>query len=1005
MSVRPHIFTTLLLLIIVCSGCQNRKPPYAPREALNTFHLPPGFRIELVAAEPEVVDPVAMAFDERGRLFVVEMPDYPFGKQRGRIKLLEDKDGDGRFETSTVFAEDLSFPNGVMPWQGGVLVTAAPDILYLADRDGDHRAELRQVVLNGFAALNPQLRVNGLLYGIDNWIYVAYPKFGPPSRYVKEFGDMGKPIRFPNHTEVAAVDPFAKGMDLRFKLDPAKAEPIAGNSQYGNAFDAWGNRFTVWNNDHVRHVVLQNQYLVRNPYLGVESTMHSLSDHGNAATVYPITERPLHIHESEIGHFTSACGICVYEGGEFPAEYRRAFFVCEPVHNLVHCDRLIPSGATFLAKRALENREFLSSTDSWFRPVFTTIGPDGALYVVDFYRKIIEHPEWMPPEMMNEADLYAGSDRGRIYRIVYGADKPKSKPKLNEASLSELVQQLSNRNMWWRTTAQRLLVERRAQSALPALQDLARKGTSPEPRLHGLWTIEGLDALDTELVLHALDDEDAGVREQALRLAERYLANVTIKNKLLGMVNDPSERVRFQLACTLGQLPHSEAFAALESIALRHIEDPWFQIAVLTAASDNATRWLRSVTEKPDFVKEPSKGKEQFLRRTTSIIGARKREHEVAEVLAFIAQTSNDGAAWWQAASLDGLATRLKRGSDSPIKLSPKAQQTLIKLLQVGPPNLRKSALQLAANVSLYDSKPLRAILSRASETAVRENAGLEARVQALALLGLDPTGAACSILERALTPKQPEPIQLAAAKALLTRPDRKAMDFLLDNWTSFTTRVKDMVLGEFLSDRRRVPVLLEAIEAGKVAASSLSPAGRSQLLRFHNEEIRQRAKTLFANLSRDDRKKVLDAYRAALRMPGNVDRGRDVFKQFCSKCHKIGNVGFEVGPDLASLTNRTREDLLRQILDPNAYVAPGYEAYLVETTDGRLITGVIAKETETTVVLRRSEGEEDIILRSHIVSLRSSNVSLMPENLETGITVEAMADLLQYLKGLGSNR
>ena len=239
------------------SGCKKSGPPYSPEEALKRFQLPPGFRIELVAAEPDVVSPVALAFDERGRMFVAEMPEYPISREPlGKIVVLEDVHGNGRFEKSTVFADHFHFVHGMLPWKKGLIVTSAPDIFYVADSKGGDRADVRKVLLTGFAQVNPQLRVNTPLYGMDNWIYAAYPKFGGGVRF-KEFSNFGEPIHFAGHPEVPAQDIFSKGMDIRFKPDELKLEPVSGNSEFGLTFDARGHRFTSFNNKHIESVVIE----------------------------------------------------------------------------------------------------------------------------------------------------------------------------------------------------------------------------------------------------------------------------------------------------------------------------------------------------------------------------------------------------------------------------------------------------------------------------------------------------------------------------------------------------------------------------------------------------------------------------------------------------------------------------------------------------------------------------------------------------------------------------
>ncbi len=1012
MTRRSSIGSFLLAAaVILVSGCRKSGPPYSTDEAMKRFQLAPGFRIELVAAEPEVASPVALAFDERGRMFVVEMPEYPISKEPlGRIRLLEDVDGDGKFEKSTVFADHLHFAHGVLPWKGGIIVTSAPDILYFADTNGDNRADVRKVLLTGFAQVNPQLRVNTPLYGMDNWIYAAYPKFGGGVRF-KEFSNFGEPIHFPGHPEIPAQDIFSKGMDIRFKPDELQLEPVSGNSEFGLTFDARGHRFTSFNNRHIEHVVIENRYLIRNPYLSVESAVQSPSDHGDAAQVYPITEnssmRELRDPSewAEIGHFTSACGQSVYTGGNFLSGYNSAYFICEPASNIVHCDRLAPHGATFAATRMREKAEFLASKDSWFMPVFTTVGPDGALYVVDFYRKVIEHPEWIRKDLVNNLKLFdLGKDHGRIYRIVREGSAKPPRPRLNEASPPELVSQLSNPNMWWRLTAQRLLVERQDKSVIAALENLARNGAAAEGRMHALWTLEGLHALQPGLVSMALNDASPAVREQAVRLAEQYLPDAKIADKLSQMTTDVDDQVQFQVACTLGQLPPAKSFEPLRKIATRHVQDSWFQIAILTAAADNADRWFRAMVEDRSFVKEPGEGKDQFLRRIAGILGARQRNGEMQEVLALIGRNAAPQEDWWRTAGLQGLAEGMKRGSQGRMKLSAGAQQNLLKLVETPSAMISSAALEAAISGELVDSPQLRLLVQKASKTVRNPKSTGAERAHAASVLGLDPTQASLALLSEMFTPQQPEEVQFAVAKALLGMPDGKATQLVLDNWSMYTPRLREIVLAELLRHPDRVVMLLDATESGKVQPASLSRSTMGKLYRvgMRDPRVGKRLPALFAKMS-NDRGAVMEKYQDAAKISGNAQRGMEVFRKNCSDCHQIGNIGIKLGPDLATVTNQSKEELMSNILDPNANIAAGYEEYMIRTADGQLITGVMANQSATAVTLRRRKGEQDTVLRSNIAELRALTVSAMPENLEESINLQQMSDLLEFLKSLGT--
>jgi putative membrane-bound dehydrogenase-like protein len=999
MRVSMLLFAAGLLLL---SGCRTRAagPPFAPRDAVTTFRLPQGFRIELVAAEPQVADPVAMAFDTQGRIFVVEMTDYPDEPEPGgRIRLLEDRTEDGYFETSFIFADGFHFPTGVMPWKDGILVAAAPDIFYLVDTDGDRRADKRQVLLSGFNPFNPQLRVNGLLYGIDNWIYGAYPKVGPSRRNPEQFGKPGGPLYFPDHPEVPPVDIAQLGTDFRFRPDQLKIEPAAGNSQYGNSFNERFHRFGLWNNNHVRHMVIESKYLERNPYQSVASAMQFPSNHENQSIVYPITELPIYIHESQVGMFTSACGNTVYSGGNFPASYDHSYFVCEPVHNLVHCDLLTPDGATYVAQRSVAKAEFLASTDSWFKPVFTTVGPDGSLYVVDYYRKYVEHPDYVPEGMEGKFDLRAGAGQGRIYRVLHSSSKAVPKPRLKDASSVELVGQLSNSNLWWRTTAQRLLIERQDASVASQLEVMARQAATAPGRAHALWTLEGLGRLRAGLVLAALEDDGPLVREQAIRLSEK-VTSAKVRQKLLEMTADPDDRVLFQLVCTLGTNVDQQAFAALANITLAHVEDSWFQIAALSAAPVSGLAWLRAVGRQPGLLSSPSRGKENFLRRVASIVGAKQDDREIETLLAAVKRsTSTD---WWRMATLTGLAEGMQQGGPKQVALSLAAQTTLCELLDASP-KVASAALDVIEKTASFNMPRLRAAVQRSATVARSENTPLEVRVNAVRLLGLDRSNSFLVLLDELLVPQQPTEIQRAAANSLLAHGDATTIGVLIGKWKDFSAPVSEAVWNAFSQDTEHLNLLLDAIEAGKLPPFVLNVARVSQLQRHGDEGVRKRAKTLFAEMT-SDRQKIVSSYHDAASRPGNVARGQQVFRRVCSGCHRIGDIGSEVGPDLVNLGGRlTKGYLLTQILDPNASIAPGYEEYIIETAEGGTVSGILAEDSATSVTLRRKEGHQDTVLRKNIVGMRASTVSAMPEGHEREITAQQMSDLLEYLQSLGA--
>ena len=466
------------------------------------------------------------------------------------------------------------------------------------------------------------------------------------------------------------------------------------------------------------------------------------------------------------------------------------------------------------------------------------------------------------------------------------------------------------------------------------------------------------------------------------------------------MVQDPDERVQFQLACTLGQLQGEPSFRVLRQIAFRHISNKWFKLAVLTAAAEDATRWFRALTSSGGLAGQPSKGAEELLAQLTSILGARQKDREIAGVLARVEKSRSQQDAWWQSASLAGLAEGLRRGPERRVKL-PTGQPLLVRLMRARSPEIENAALRVLTQIDLAVSPELRAMLARAATMAIYPEARLEERTRAIGILGLDPTASTLSLLEKCLSPQQPQEVQVATVSALANLRIPEVTAVLLHHWRTYTGPVREATLSAFFNDRSRLLALLDAIKTDKVQPWSLTRAMKLQLLRSPDREIKEKAKVLLETSAESDRKAVFQKYQSALQLSGNSKRGQQIFEEICNKCHKIGNQGYEVGPDLLSVLSRPKSQLMTDILMPNLNVENGYEEYLAQTADGSLITGVIAKQSPTAVTLRRAKGEEDTILRSSLTNLRSLSLSAMPEDLDKSISIEGMADLLAYLKSL----
>ena len=549
--------------------------PKSPADALAAFRVRPGFRVELVAAEPVVVDPVAFDWGADGRLWVVEMRDYPLGldgkgQAGGVVKILEDADGDGRYEKATTFLDGIAFPSSVMPWKKGALIAAAPDIFYAEDTDGDGKADVRKVLLTGFTPGNQQHRVNGFEWGLDGWIYAAN-------------GDSGGRVRSIVTDKTVSIS----GRDIRFRPDTGELETVSAATQFGRRRDDWGNWFGNNNPTWLWHVTIPEHYLRRNPQLAVKSVRHILANYPDSTRVFPASKSMVRPNQPwSINHVTSGCSPTPYRDDLFGPDFATSVFISEPVHNTVHREVLARDGSGFTSHRAPgeEQSEFLSSTDNWFRPVTLKTGPDGALYVADMYRFILEHPEWISPEMQARVDLRAGTDKGRIYRVVPEGGKRRPIPNLAAMSAPQLVEAMNSPNGWQRDTAQRLLVERRDPTATPAIARLLAVTCAPQVRIQALSTLGLLGALKTDAVVPAIADPHPAVRAEALRQSESFAGkNDAVFDAVRAAVADSDASVRLQAAFSLGAWPIARTEPALRELATRSEGDETLRIAIMSS--------------------------------------------------------------------------------------------------------------------------------------------------------------------------------------------------------------------------------------------------------------------------------------------------------------------------------------------------------------------------------------------------------------------------------------
>lgn len=969
-----------------------RFPPTPPSEARATFETRPGFEIELVASEPLVSSPVAIEYDEWGRGWVLEMHDYPFTDPAtdkpfadksadaplGRIRVLTDRDGDGRFDEAQTFVDGISWPTGLAFWRGGVFVAATPDLWYFQDTNGDGVADVRERLYTGFRKFNIQAVMNNLRWGLDHQIHGAG---GSNGGSIQSVADLLAP-------------PVSMGAN-DFTLDPRTRQfrLQAGGARFGHTLDDWGNRFLCNIRNPVIHVVLPAQELARNPFVAPRSSLFDCAETGDTLPVFRSSppepwrafratrwttdpEGKLYPRSELVpgGYFTSASGVTVFRGDawnqpEAVAEEVGQVFLADVAGNLVHRQQMTPTGVTFRAQRIDVETEFVRSTDTWFRPVNFTNAPDGTLHIVDMYRETIEHPWSIPDDIKQALDLRSGNLRGRIWRIVRTGTNPRPPAKpLAHLGTAELVALLEHANGWHRDTAARLIFERQDQAATGPLRTLAGSSPLPQSRLLALWGLQGLGTLTSADILAATGDADGHLREHAVRLAEPWLAReAPLRERVLALAEDAEPRVRMQVAFALGNIEEPAAVGALASIARHDAGDEFVRAAVLSSVRDRAGRLLETLLGEGDWgVSQPAR---PWLRQLARSVGARGDEEELRHTQTLLTQEA----------------------------LTPASRGWKMELVQGLGEGLQRTKRTLAA--TLPTTTPLvTALLADARQLAASTEAAPGAREQAIQLLSLGTWEAAREPLLVALAPATPGSVQLAAVRALSGFPEPTVPELLLARWSGATPTLRSEIIEALLARAERIPRLLTALEQGEIGVAQVPPNRRGQLLRHADPAIRDRARAILASDTISPRAEVIASYQAALQGTPSPDRGAKVFERECASCHRVGGKGATVGPNLETIRHHTPQQVLANILDPNREVTPAYLEYSVLLQDGRVANGLIAVETPTSLTLKRPNDVQETILREAIAELNSTGVSLMPEGLEKKITPDEMRDLLGWL-------
>jgi putative membrane-bound dehydrogenase-like protein len=980
---------------------KQMQQPLDVAESMKHYVHPVGFELKLFADESLFGGgkPICMTWDERGRLWVALTTDYPNNRQpegqgHDRIVVLEDTDGDGRADKLTVFADKLSIPTSLAFARGGVVVHNYPHTLFLKDTDGDGKADVRRVLFTGWGYQDTHAGPSNLRYGLDNWLYgiVGYSGF--------------------NGTVGGEQHRFLQGF-YRFRPDGSKLEFLrsTNNNSWGVGFSEEGILFgSTANGVPSVYLPIPNRYYeaVRGWSAGV---LASIAESNN---FYPITDKVRQVDWH--GGFTAAAGHALYTARNYPPEYwNRTAFVSDPTGHLTATFVLERRGADF---RARNSWNLLASDDEWASPIMAEVGPDGNVWVIDWYAFIVQHNPTPPGYRTGRGNAYETPLRdkahGRIYRLVPTGAPPAKPFSLAGATPETLVATLKKDNMFWRLHAQRLLVERGRLDVLPALVKLIGDpsvdaiGLNPGA-IHALWTLHGLGALDgahaeaTAAAVRALKHPSAGVRRNAVLVLPRNADSIqAVRDATL--LADPDAQVRLAALLALAEMPPSSAaadtlVAALLDTDLLH--DRWLPDAATCAAAAHDLPFLRALAAlRPD----------RPLPSGLTALAARVAEHyarggpvgSVGSLVAALAGAPEPVAA----VIVEGLAHGWPGGK--PPTLGADTERALVGLVPKLSPAARGRLVSLTTR---WGSRVLDKYAAEVATTLLAqvrsEKEGTANRTASAAQLIDFRRGDAESVrqLLELVTPRTPPKLAQGLLEAAGRSESPQAARAVADLLPDLTPSVRPAAIRVLLSRTDGTRVLLDALEKGDVRLTDLSLDQRQALTTHPNRRLADRARRTLASgggLPDPDREKVLAQLLPLTHKTGDAAAGKLVFKNQCAKCHTHGGEGAKIGPDLTGMAVHPKEHLLTDILDPSRSVEGNYRQYTVTTRAGRVLTGLLAAETKTAVDILDAEGKKHTVLREDIDQFQALNKSLMPDGFEKQISEADLVNLLEFLTQRG---
>lgn len=997
MQPKPNLIVIFLLASTALNLYAQEKSPrstaLSPAESLASVEIEDGFEISIIAHEPQVIDPVDAIFDESGRLWVVEMRDYPYptsDSPSGRIRILSDEDADGHFEKSIVFADRLDMPTGLALWKDGAVVTLAGQVVWFRDTDGDSKSDMQQVWIEGFARDNEQLRANHPKLGPDGWWYIASGLRG------------GNVMAGPDFRN-AEDQPITLGSrDVRFNPRTKQLEAITGPAQFGLCFDSIGNRIFCSNRNPAVMVRFEQEDLVGNSLAGLIPSVADLIPAGEQSKVYPLVNAwtTSNLHS---GQFTAACGVFYHEfAGEYLSDIPGSgtqsiarLFACEPTGSLVH-------STMFRERLSLQNKvkpprvdkEWLASRDEWFRPVNIVQAPDGGILIVDMHRAVIEHPAWVPDELKKRPDERWGNDCGRILHVSR-KDKNamssvlgdlRSNP-LRTRESSQLVKLLAGDNPWHRESARRLLIEREAVDQLDQLFAITNDRTLvPASRIASLQLAVVLANSSTTHLQRVLkfvesqqnqSEQNTDVQLAALRIARSSFPNdIQIVERAISQGGDLFQTVEY-LRC-LGASKVKLA-AEAEKLLITHVQKLLSNVSVddrilpeLMIAAASAFRDRPEVALKALF--------DSIQSNPNSFVKEKLYPIAAGRLAVAVLETNPKSAV--------EILNQAKHLFASP-HASPQ-RAALVVLAEYA--NRSSSLAELKSELDSIE------LWDRIRALSVDDNAEADLRALSIAMLPKSPRKTDIDLLPQ-LARGKTLPIQIAALRAWASTPDSACDDFLLSEMAGSSPQLQLVMLELIGQKTERLAVLADQIAEGKITAKRIGSNELQKLVTRAKGDAQAKLNSALESIVNSNRAKVVADYQSSLTIPSEALRGKEIFVKHCASCHKVADVGVQVGPDISDSRTQQPAQILTNILDPNRAIDNNYFRFVALTVDDQVVEGMIAEETSDSIVLRGQNNTRTTLRRTDLQELKATGVSLMPEGLEAQIDQQAMADLISFIK------